>query len=102
MIRIRRIAQHFFAPRWKSIGFNLPVPEALTEQHSTAGSHFGRTILMTAAERLSAQHHHPLGAKRDPVCGMSVDATNAKHRADYAGDIYFFCSARCREEFTAE
>jgi Cu+-exporting ATPase len=58
--------------------------------------------MMTAAERLSAQHHQPLGAKRDPVCGMSVDAANAKHRADYAGHSFFFCSARCREEFTAE
>jgi Cu+-exporting ATPase len=39
---------------------------------------------------------------RDPVCGMTVDAATAKHRAEHAGHEYFFCSARCRERFTAE
>jgi len=42
------------------------------------------------------------GAVQDPVCGMSVDPPTAKHRAEYAGHSYFFCSSRCRERFTAE
>ena len=33
---------------------------------------------------------------------MIVDAATAKHRAEHAGHEYFFCSARCRERFTAE
>jgi Cu+-exporting ATPase len=33
---------------------------------------------------------------------MIVDGVNAKHRAEYAGDSYFFCSARCRKKFIAE
>jgi Cu+-exporting ATPase len=44
----------------------------------------------------SAQH----GVK-DPVCGMTVDPHTAKHRAEFEGHAYYFCSARCREKFEA-
>ena len=49
-------------------------------------------------------HNSPAasGAVQDPVCGVSVDPVTAKHRAEHAGHSYFFCSARCRERFTAE
>ena len=57
---------------------------------------------MTAAERLSPRRHHPAGAERDPVCGMTVDATRTTHRAEHAGHSYFFCSAGCRERFMTE
>ncbi len=60
---------------------------------------------MTAAKALFRQHHHrlePPNAAHDPVCGMTVDPATAKHRAEHAGDSYFFCSTRCREKFTAE
>ena len=60
---------------------------------------------MTAAEALSRQHHHPPvppDAAHDPVCGMPVDPARVKHRAEHGGRSYFFCSAGCRERFTAE
>jgi P-type Cu+ transporter len=38
----------------------------------------------------------------DPVCGMKVDPATAKHRFAYKGQDYFFCSARCRERFSAD
>ena len=38
---------------------------------------------------------------RDPVCGMAVNPTTAVHRADQAGHTYYFCSAKCRETFSA-
>jgi YHS domain-containing protein len=60
---------------------------------------------MTAAEPLSSPRHHapvPPAEVRDPVCGMPVDPAKAKHRAEHAGHSYVFCSARCREKFTAE
>jgi Cu+-exporting ATPase len=38
----------------------------------------------------------------DPVCGMSVDPVNSKHRHDHAGHIYHFCSDRCRAKFANE
>jgi Cu+-exporting ATPase len=33
---------------------------------------------------------------------MPVDPAKAKHRTEHAGHSYIFCSARCREKFTAE
>ena len=59
---------------------------------------------MTSIEPLS-HHHYPskrAAEVRDPVCGMTVDPATAKHHTEHAGHSYFFCSARCREEFTAE
>ncbi|MEO8747752.1 MAG: heavy metal translocating P-type ATPase, partial [Rhodanobacter sp.] len=38
----------------------------------------------------------------DPVCGMRVDPHTAKHRAEYEGHPYYFCSAGCREKFVAD
>src|SRR4026209_2664362 len=50
--------------------------------------------------------HPPSGSDprlaKDPVCGMDVDPHTAKHRAEYAGHTYYFCSARCRERFVSE
>jgi Cu+-exporting ATPase len=38
----------------------------------------------------------------DPVCGMAVDPTTAKHQAEHGEKNYFFCSAGCREKFLAD
>ena len=38
----------------------------------------------------------------DPVCGMKVDPHNAKHRHEYQGRPYYFCSAGCRTKFIAD
>ena len=59
---------------------------------------------MTAAEpvtRPGYQAPQPASA-RDPVCGMTVDRAETKHRAEHAGHGYVFCSARCREKFIAD
>ena len=49
-------------------------------------------------------YHHDNAAERviDPVCGMTVDPHTAKHRADYRGHTYYFCSAGCRAKFVAD
>ena len=56
------------------------------------------------------QHHHhdahggaaPAVTAKDPVCGMDVDPETTPHRAEHAGDNYFFCSARCADRFKAD
>ncbi|MCB1690146.1 MAG: heavy metal translocating P-type ATPase [Halioglobus sp.] len=35
---------------------------------------------------------------KDPVCGMTVDASSS-HRHEHAGHVYYFCSTGCREKF---
>ncbi len=39
---------------------------------------------------------------KDPVCGMTVDPVKTPHHHEYAGTVYHFCGARCRERFAAE
>jgi Cu+-exporting ATPase len=64
---------------------------------------------------MATEHHHqhdhahshdhaaPADGKvLDPVCGMTVDPHTAKHRADYRGHPYYFCSAGCKTKFTAD
>jgi Cu+-exporting ATPase len=49
-------------------------------------------------------HHQPPAEKGkvlDPVCGMTVDPATSKHRFDYQGRTYHFCSAGCRTKFAA-
>ena len=47
-------------------------------------------------------HHAASATKvRDPVCGMTVDPATSKHRIDYRGETYHFCSAGCRAKFAA-
>jgi Cu+-exporting ATPase len=36
---------------------------------------------------------------KDPVCGMTVDETNAAATASYQGQMYYFCSAGCKATF---
>jgi Cu+-exporting ATPase len=48
------------------------------------------------------QHDTATAGAIDPVCGMTVDPHTAKHRADYRGHTYYFCSAGCRTKFVAE
>ncbi len=42
------------------------------------------------------------GGELDPVCGMTVDPHTAKHRAEYRGHPYYFCSAGCKTKFTTD
>ena len=38
----------------------------------------------------------------DPVCGMQVDPARSTHRFDHGGQVFHFCSSRCREKFSAD
>ena len=38
---------------------------------------------------------------KDPVCGMVIEPAQARGKARYAGETYFFCSPGCMHKFTA-
>jgi xanthine dehydrogenase accessory factor len=38
----------------------------------------------------------------DPVCGMTVDRSTARHLAEHDGTVYAFCSIGCRTRFSRE
>jgi Cu+-exporting ATPase len=39
---------------------------------------------------------------KDPVCGMTMDPSTAKHNFSYQGETYYFCSEVCRSKFVAD
>lgn len=41
-------------------------------------------------------------AQRDPVCGITVDASNAAASLEHEGTLYHFCSKGCAEKFKAD
>ncbi len=41
------------------------------------------------------------GARKDPVCGMSVDPEHASARWEYEGETYYFCCPHCLAKFRA-
>jgi Cu+-exporting ATPase len=47
-------------------------------------------------------HHASAGKLTDPVCGTSVDPVTAKHKAEHAGQSFYFCSAGCKAKFEAD
>lgn len=49
-------------------------------------------------------HHGELPAEtvKDPVCGMTVDPHTSKHRSEYGGHSFHFCSNGCRTRFEAD
>jgi Cu+-exporting ATPase len=51
---------------------------------------------------VAAHDHRDSSPTTDPVCGMTVDAHTAKHRAEHQGHPYYFCSAGCRAKFVAD
>jgi P-type Cu+ transporter len=38
----------------------------------------------------------------DPICGMTVDPESAKHKIEYNGRTFYFCSGACKSKFTAD
>jgi Cu+-exporting ATPase len=45
------------------------------------------------------QSRERLNVVKDPVCGMNVDPSTAKHRHEHEGKLFFFCNPRCVEKF---
>ena len=38
-------------------------------------------------------------AARDPVCGMTVEESDAAATVEHNGTVYYFCSKDCAETF---
>ncbi|MEJ2377690.1 MAG: heavy metal translocating P-type ATPase [Pseudolabrys sp.] len=58
--------------------------------------------MSATAERYHHYHVTAEAGATDPVCGMKVDPATAKHKAEHAGETYYFCSAGCKNKFTAD
>jgi xanthine dehydrogenase accessory factor len=36
---------------------------------------------------------------KDPICGMMVDVSVAKHKSEFRGNSFYFCCSGCKQEF---
>ncbi len=41
----------------------------------------------------------PTEIRTDPVCGMEVEPRQAAGKTQFGEWVYYFCSARCKEDF---
>jgi xanthine dehydrogenase accessory factor len=53
---------------------------------------------LPAADAEAAPRHEAI----DPVCGMTVDVADARHRMTFEGHTYYFCSPGCLATFEAD
>lgn len=42
------------------------------------------------------------GEAMDPVCGMTVEVSTARHASEHRGNTYYFCCPACKRTFDAE
>jgi xanthine dehydrogenase accessory factor len=63
-----------------------------------------RTRVAPAEAATAARAPEPEAATEaiDPVCGMTVAVAAARHRAEHAGHVYYFCCGGCRERFLVD
>jgi len=63
-------------------------------------------IIQVRAEALAQAEAAPAPAAargaRDPVCGMTVEAGNARYRSEYRNQSFYFCCAGCKQAFDQE
>jgi xanthine dehydrogenase accessory factor len=90
---------------------SLDLPDALKEQlHTPAGLEIGaRTpqeiAIAILAELVATGVAHapmavePVATAVDPICGMTVTASEASLHADVGGERFYFCSEGCRTAY---
>ena len=99
------------AKRGAAVRDSLDVPDALREQlHTPAGLEIGaRTpqeiAISILAELVAKGIEHlplplePVATAIDPICGMTVTASEASIHADIGGERFYFCSEGCRAAY---
>jgi P-type Cu+ transporter len=61
-------------------------------------------LILEPAPKIVSQNTVPRDESSavDPVCGMTVDSKSAKHKSDYDGQTFYFCSAGCKTKFVTD
>jgi xanthine dehydrogenase accessory factor len=100
------------AKRGAAVRASLDIPDELRKQlHTPAGLEIGaRTpqeiAIAILGEFVSKRIEHPPAAVAapvqtalDPICGMTVTASEATIHADIGGERFYFCSEGCRTAY---
>lgn len=35
----------------------------------------------------------------DPICGMTLEENHIKYKTEHKGEMFYFCSSRCKAQF---
>jgi P-type Cu+ transporter len=72
-------------------------------EHADHGKTAAKSACSSTHDHAGHIHQASAPAKvLDPVCGMTVDPATSKHRFDYRGETFHFCSAGCCTKFAAD
>ena len=63
--------------------------EIIQENRSPKGTQ-KREVKLPMAKREEA---------KDPICGMMVEVSTAKHKSEFRGSAFYFCCAGCKQKF---
>lgn len=86
------------APAGLDIGARTPEEIALSVMAQIV--QVRRTKVEEKPEKEDQQERNDKQAEAvDPVCGMTVAVARARHSAEVAGALYYFCCAGCRTKF---
>jgi xanthine dehydrogenase accessory factor len=51
------------------------------------------------SQKNQAQSVVPKLEAKDPICGMMVDVSAAKHQSEFHGNCFYFCCSGCKQKF---
>jgi P-type Cu+ transporter len=91
---------YYFCSRHCVTKFRQDPAKYISQPATSAGS----SLVTIGASKFAgaAPAAAPIAKQKDPVCGMDVDPTTARHRFEYSGKIYYFCCGGCLEKFRAD
>jgi len=72
-------------------------PATVSRPRRSEGAPTSRAPSTSQEEDVMGQHHEQMPT--DPVCGMQVDPEHAAGTSEYNGEVVYFCSAGCKQQF---
>src|ERR1700688_4349666 len=82
------------------VGIARPIPPAVTNIEHSQSKQISRQFAILYMKTSNSTSTTAL--ERDPVCGMNVNPSSAKHVYEHAGKKYYFCCPSCVEKFKAD
>lgn len=83
------------APAGISIGAGSPEEIAVSILAEIVQTNRTRILEQKGTALLAAENQKA----KDPICGMTVEVSAAKHKSEFDGRLFYFCCAGCKQSF---